>query len=33
MLFSRFLKAEFPPYQDETNEPMSHSDHYNFGQV
>ena len=33
LLFSRFLKAEFPPYQDETNEPKSHSDHYNFGQV
>ena len=32
-LFSRFLKAQFPPYENEDNEPMSHSDHHTFGQV
>lgn len=31
-LLSRFLKASFPPYEDDKEESYGHGDHHNFGQ-
>lgn len=30
-LLSRFLKAYFPPYADDKEQPVGHGDHHNFG--
>ena len=32
-LLSRFLKASFPPYDDDKEQPLSHGDHHDFGQM
>lgn len=31
-LLARFLKASFPPYEDDREESFGHGDHHNFGQ-